>query len=154
MRSVNVLGVILAVAFSLAAQVSGNQQSRSGSPTGMRGGFTERSRSTSTPKVFEKAARLVHLTPDQLSKEYSADASTCAVTPKSYVALRLAQERLKVDRQSALKEMCDQKTNSFAKALTAKGTLKVQLSGVANAQDLYAAETSYRNEIDQAMKNP
>jgi hypothetical protein len=64
MRSVKILGLIVAGALSLAAQVSGNQQSRSGSPTGMRSGFTERSRSISTPKVFEKAARLVHLTPD------------------------------------------------------------------------------------------
>jgi hypothetical protein len=154
MRSVEVLCLILAGALSLAAQVSGSQQSRSGSPTGMRGGFTERPRSTSTSKVFEKAARLVHLTPDQLSKEYSADASTCAVTPKSYLALLLAQERLKLDRHRALKEMCDQKTNSFAKALSANGTLKMQLSGVTNAQDLYAAETLYRDEIDQAIKNP
>jgi hypothetical protein len=50
--------------------------------------------------------------------------------------------------------MCDQKTNSFAKALSANGTLKMQLSGVTSAQDLNAAETLYRNEIDQAIKNP
>lgn|SRR5262249_20162264 len=154
MRIVFLSTAVLVGALSVAGQVGGNHESRNGSPTGMRGGFNERSTSSATPKVFQKAARVVHLTPDQLSRQYSSDASTCAVAPKSYVALLIAEEELKLDRRLTLQQMCEKKTNSFAKALSAGSTIKVQLSGVSGVQDLHTRELAYRKKIDEAMKTP
>jgi hypothetical protein len=154
MRIVFVSTVILVGTLSVAGQVGGNHESRNGSPTGMRGGFNERTTSPATAKVFHKAASLVHLAPDQLSGQYSSDASTCAVTPKSYVALLMAEEELQLDRRQTLQQMCANKTNSFAKALSVGGTMKVQLSGVAGVHDLQDRELAYRKKIDEAMKTP
>jgi len=144
--------VILVGALSAYAQSGGNSGSRSGSPTGMRGGFTERHRSGAISDIFQKTATLVHSTPEQLNKQYSSDASTCVVAPKSYVAVLMAEERLKLDRHQALQRMCENKTNSFAKALSADGTMKLQISGITGAQDLQARESAYMKEIDAAMK--
>ncbi|HKW17622.1 MAG TPA: hypothetical protein VJO35_08960 [Terriglobales bacterium] len=146
--------LLLALAGGIAlGQTTGNRESRSGSPTGMRGGLTERPRSTSAMKVFRKTAPLVHLAPDELARQYSSDSDVCAVAPKSYVALRMAEQQLSLDRRSTLTDMCDKKTQSFAEALSKTGkATNMGISPRTGSESLYARERDYMQEIDNAIK--
>jgi hypothetical protein len=114
----------------------------------------ERPRSvTAPPNELSALSQLIGTTADGLRNEYSAETQFCALPLRSYVSLRLAEQRYHFDRGSVLRQMCARRTTSFAIALqSAGGTYGTLTSpGPKQNQELRDAERDFSKQIAGAL---